>query len=288
MMHCRDEALEGRITKSQALVQLVARYLARVSVFGMQQDSDTPPFDKHQPSLRMAAASVAKRPPKHAAVKMGDRFRCLWCLRTSASLEQIASSPCAHAGGHTLWRSDGITICSRCGAYIQFCTRLLGNRCTGVASAARRTGIARVFERNLHQIDDRGISNPVFWRKCVDQHFVEQKALLTPSDRNAPAFDSLAELFAIADRLIPSEACKNKGYARSKADHDKYAEAVLGDKGIVSETGGSYCSCGGGRRQPRRQALGAMDRLSDGPAQHTGARRSGGLNCSKRFSAKRQ
>ena len=52
-----------------------------------------------------------------------------------------------------------------------------------------------------------------------------------------PQFDACNELFNIAERLVPDEFCKNKGYDRSKADAGKYAEAVLGKKGIVDCNG---------------------------------------------------
>jgi len=90
-----------------------------------------------------------------------------------------------------------------------------------------------VFKRNLHPTHDRHISNPIFWMKCVDQQYTELKTKATHSLEDA-AYDPLAEFFAIADRLIPDEMCKNKGYARSKADHAKYAEAVLGVSGLVA------------------------------------------------------
>jgi len=238
MMHSRDVCLEGKITKSQVLVQMMARYLARVSVFGMREGDDTPPYDRSQAELRRAARVFAKKPPKHAVVPDGDRFRCLWCLHTSASKAQVEKSPCAHAGGHTLWRASGITICSKCGAYSQYCTRLLGKRCAGWSSASRNTGINRVFERNMHPVEDKKITSPIFWRKCVDQQSVEKVAVHVSRDTHEKAqFDACSELFNIAERLVPDEFCKNKGYDRSKADAGKYAEAVLGRKGIVDCNG---------------------------------------------------
>jgi len=52
-----------------------------------------------------------------------------------------------------------------------------------------------------------------------------------------PPYNACSELFSIAERLVFDEFCKNKGYDRSKADAGKYAEAVLGKKGIVDCNG---------------------------------------------------
>jgi hypothetical protein len=66
--------------------------------------------------------------------------------------------------------------------------------------------------------------------KCIEQQHEDPKMRPIPAQCEATANDALSELFAIADRLIPGEMCKNKGYARSKADNVKYAEAVLGGR----------------------------------------------------------
>ena len=119
-MHPRDVALERKACKAYVLLQLVARFVARIATESMLAADDTPPFTRDLRLIASAIAKDSKARTKHAAVAIGSRVRCLWCLRSSASVECLNNFNCGHAGGHALWRAGDLTICAKCGAHSQF------------------------------------------------------------------------------------------------------------------------------------------------------------------------
>ena len=230
--HPRNPDLEKSIAKSYVLLQIIARFLARISTVCMEANDDVPPITLRSKDIIGAVTREKAAPVKHAIVITDGRPRCLWCLKSAESVENLHSTPCAQAGGHILWKAGPVIICSRCGAYSQHCTRLLGRPCSGHATDNRRSWLRRVFEKQLHPCGDVGLPPAVLWRLCAPQQHIEPlpPAADDPLEdlQSVAARDPVARLFGYAMRLITDDDVKMKGFDDTEADDKKYADAVKG------------------------------------------------------------
>jgi len=70
----------------------VVKFLARINVEAMRAADDTPPFDKNKINERSVAKARDLGPPEHSVVKVGQRFRCSLCLKSSACADEITNA----------------------------------------------------------------------------------------------------------------------------------------------------------------------------------------------------
>ena len=238
--HPREPDLEKKACKAYVLVQMLGRFIARSCAESMRAGDDVPPHDRNLKKIRKEVCREKTRSPKHAIVEDNERFRCLWCLKSAATSEALKTAKCSQAGGHNLWRSSGITICSRCGGYSQFSTRLLGAECTGTAVGSRKHWLKRVFSLHLHPVEDKRIQRPVFWKSCAQQQLVEQDPQALAEDcnvENCPDYLLPQSILALADTFVSDDDCKLRGYIVSEADAVKYSDAVIGASDKVDVNG---------------------------------------------------
>jgi len=206
----------------------------------MRAGDDVPPHDRNLNKIRKAVSSEKFKSPKHAIVEDNGRYRCLWCLKTAATAGTLMLNKCGHSGGHNLWQTSGLTICSRCGGYSQFCARLLGAKCRGTVVSSSKHLLKRVFVQHLHPVEDMRIQRPVFWRSCAQQQSSSQELRVLADDTPHEDPHDLGHphtVLELAETFISDEDCNLKGYGSSDADAAKYADAVIGANDKVDSNG---------------------------------------------------
>ena len=230
--HPRDADLEKKVSKAYVLLQIIARFLARISVVAMEAGDDMPPIVPKAKEIMTAVTLEGRAKFKHCAAYVEGRIRCLWCLRTADSESNLDRMPCNQAGGHAIWKVGPVIICSRCGGYSRYCARLLSKPCCGHVTDTRRNWLRRVFDSNLHPVDDVKLPPPTFWRKSAPQQKVDPylvlKSCKSSDQQNSSCVDPVETLFRHASALISEEDCKLKSFDLSEADGKAYADAVKG------------------------------------------------------------
>ena len=86
--HPRNEDLEASISKAYVLVQMIARFIARVSVECMDANDDTPPYVPRIKDVILATVREKEQSKKHCIITEDSRVRCLWCLKSSGSADK--------------------------------------------------------------------------------------------------------------------------------------------------------------------------------------------------------
>ena len=186
-MHPVDVAKTEEARRVLVTTTLVAKFLVRVNIAALDAADDVPPFDRKDLTKKIVDRSRPYVAPKHAIVPDGKSFRCLWCLKTSASSSRIRGD-CLHAPGHLLWKAGDVTICTLCGGYADRQAVLLAKGCRGHVNKRGKHNLKRVFDLHLHPVQDLSVPAASYWRSaaCSQEHRDPSALLLA---------DALGEFF---------------------------------------------------------------------------------------------
>ena len=142
--HPQDEVAFNRFDKAVSVVQLVAKYLARVNVHVAKKNwDDTAP--KSERKRRDAATSVRRKRRRqatdHMPMRHGGRWRCAWCLRTGAKIDTVLAHKCRPGKRHRLLVAGQYVFCGRCGSHSARRARNLLTACSGRRTTAGRQAL---------------------------------------------------------------------------------------------------------------------------------------------------
>jgi len=244
-LHPIDSEQVREAERALLLTTVVVKFLARVNVLAMKAADDTPAFDRSKINERSVAKQREQGPPRHSVVDVGDRFRCTWGHKSSASRNDIANGHCIHAGGHHLWIAGELIICTLCGGFSSKSTRLLKHTCRRRWSAYGDNNVKRVFDRNLHPLRDTHVDPPVLWLVCKPfQEMCEQSSTALPHEiANVDrGLFTVSLLNTLAREVDLEDTAVRTAFGSSAADSEHYATAIAGH--LASSPGVAACTSG--------------------------------------------
>ncbi len=153
-MHPSDSETAQRTAWAHSVVRQVGRYVGCINALvGHAVPRDTtakPAKDGSADAGRMPRISIYA--PRHVARFIGNRYRCLRCLRSAAVRSVLTQLPCRESGkatAHALRLTSGIVFCATCGSYSSSRLRGLRGSCSKQAAGSRATALRRLL-RGLH------------------------------------------------------------------------------------------------------------------------------------------
>jgi hypothetical protein len=142
--HPQDAVAFARHEKAVSVTQLVAKYLARMSLHVAHKHwDDTAPKSERR---RRSVASTERRKRRrqatdHLPMWQGGRWRCARCLRTGAKIDTVLAHKCQPGKRHRLLVTGQHVFCGRCGSHSTKRARNLLAACKGGRTAAGRLAL---------------------------------------------------------------------------------------------------------------------------------------------------
>jgi hypothetical protein len=136
-----------RVDRCEAVIDHVARFIARLNVFALSlPDSAKTVRNRVKAARTRRCRGPTQRSSRHSIVRLNGLLKCTRCVRTSSDPGRIDKHACWRAlVRHNLWYLEPYWFCVKCGAFAYKRSVKLCAGCNGRPSSVGKARVLRLL-----------------------------------------------------------------------------------------------------------------------------------------------